>query len=79
MDMEATFPTHTFLPSLQLAQSIQDEAFLVMQDRLNMLLKLEEEREKDKMNLTQHQEVIKNWFDKSYVGNKHFQEGISCS
>jgi hypothetical protein len=31
-----------------------------MQERLNMLLKLEEEREKAKMNLTHHQEIIKN-------------------
>jgi hypothetical protein len=43
--------------------------------KLNMLLKLEEEREKSKMNLIQHQEVIKKWFDKSSVGNKYFQEG----
>jgi hypothetical protein len=58
-----------------LAQSICDEAFPLMQERLNMLLKLEEEREKSKMNLTHHQEVIKNWFGKSFVGNKYFHEG----
>jgi hypothetical protein len=58
-----------------LAQSICDEAFPVMQERLNILLKLEEEREKAKMNLTHHQEVIKKWFDKSSVGNKYFHEG----
>jgi hypothetical protein len=62
-----------------LAQSVQDEAFLVMQERLNMLLKLEEEREKAKLNLTQHQEMVKRWFDKSNVGNKYFQEGDICS
>jgi hypothetical protein len=72
---EATVSTHTFLPALQLAQSSQDEACPVMQERLNMLLKLEEEREKAKMNLTHHQEIIKKWFDKSTVGNKDFQEG----
>jgi hypothetical protein len=72
---EATFPTHTFLPSLQLAQSVQDQACPVMQERLNMILKLEEEREKSKMNLIHHQEIIKKWFDKSFVGNKYFQEG----
>jgi hypothetical protein len=72
---EATFPTHTFFPSLQLAQSIQDIQCPVMQQRLNMLLKLEEDREKDKKNLTQHQEVIKRWFDKSSIWNKDFQEG----
>jgi len=71
----SNFPTHTFLPSLQISQSVQDETCLIMQQRLNMLLKLEEEREKSKMNLIQHQEVIKKWFDKSYVGKKYFQEG----
>jgi len=30
-EQEATLPTHTFLPSLQLALSIQDEECLVMQ------------------------------------------------
>jgi hypothetical protein len=42
-----------------------------MQERLNML-KLEEEREKAKMNLTHHQEVIKKWFENLNVGNKYF-------
>jgi len=46
-----------------------------MQQRLNMLLKLEEDREKDKRNIMKHQEIIKRWFDKSYVVNKYFQEG----
>jgi hypothetical protein len=35
-----------------------------------MLLKLEEDREKAKRNLMQHQEVIKRWFDKSSVGKQ---------
>jgi len=65
--------THTFLPALQLAQSIQDEACLVMQERLNLMIKLEEEREKDKLNLTQHKKIIKKLFDKSNVGKKYFQ------
>jgi hypothetical protein len=72
---EAILPTHTFLPSLQLAQSVQDKECLVMYQRMNMLLKLEEEREKYKRNLMQHQELIKIWFDNSFVGNKDFQEG----
>jgi hypothetical protein len=46
-----------------------------MQQRLNMLLKLEEEREKSKKKLMQHQELIKRWFEKTSVGNKYFQEG----
>jgi hypothetical protein len=72
---EATLPTHTFLPSLQLALSVQDEECPVMQQRLNMLLKLEEERENSKQNLMQHQELVKIWFDRNSVGNKYFQEG----
>jgi hypothetical protein len=46
-----------------------------MQQRLDMLLKLKEERENSKGSLMQHQEVIKKWFDKSCVGNKDSQEG----
>ena len=46
-----------------------------MQERLNMRLKLEEEREKAKMNLIHHQEVIKRWFNNLYVGDKYFHEG----
>jgi hypothetical protein len=70
---EVILLTHTFLPSLQLAQYVQDKEFPVMQQRFNMLLKLEEEREKYKRNLVHHQELIKIWFDKTYVGNKYFQ------
>ena len=40
-----------------------------------MLLKLELIRERDKINLMQHQETIKRWFGKSSIGNKDFQEG----
>jgi hypothetical protein len=65
---EVILPTHTFLPSLQLAQSFQDKECPVMQQRLNMLLKLEEEREKSKRKLVKHQELIKRWFDKTSVG-----------
>jgi hypothetical protein len=40
-----------------------------------MLLKLEEEKEKSKRKLMQHQELNKRWFEKSYIGNKYFKEG----
>jgi len=46
-----------------------------MQLRLNIILKLEEDREKDKNNLMKHQESIKIWFNKTFVGNKYFHEG----
>jgi hypothetical protein len=40
-----------------------------------MLLKLEEDGDKSKKKLMQHQELIKIWFEKSFVGSKYFQEG----
>jgi hypothetical protein len=46
-----------------------------MQHIFDTLLKLEEEREKYKRKLEQHQEVVKHWFDKSSIGNKNFQVG----
>jgi hypothetical protein len=46
-----------------------------MQQRLNMLLNLEEDKEKYKKKLMQHQELIKIWFDKASIGSKYFQEG----
>jgi hypothetical protein len=39
-----------------------------------MLLNIEEEREKYKRKLMQHQEIVKRWFDKSFVGNTKFEE-----
>ena len=45
---EAILPPNLFLPSLQLAQSVQDEECPAMEKRINTLLKLEEEREKSK-------------------------------
>jgi len=58
---------------MKLAQSVQDKECPVMQQRLNMLIKLEEEREKSKRKFVQHQELIEIWFDKTFVGNKDFQ------
>jgi len=46
-----------------------------MQQRMNMLLKLEEEIENSKKKLVQQHELIKIWFDKTFVGNKNFEEG----
>jgi hypothetical protein len=51
---EDVFPTHTFVPSLQLSQFVQDKECLVTQQRLKMLLWLEEYREKYKNKLMQH-------------------------
>jgi len=39
------------------------------------LLKLEEEREKEKNNFFVHQQIIKRWFDKEFEREKDFQVG----
>ena len=45
-----------------------------MQQRLNVLLNLEEDRQKYKNKLIQHQELIKIFFKKYSIGSKYFQE-----
>ena len=52
--IEAIFPPNLFLPSLQLAQSIQDENCYAMEKRINTLIKLEEDREKVKQHFEKH-------------------------
>lgn len=46
-----------------------------MQHRMNNLLKLEEEHEKAKKKLFEHQALVKRWFDKKSIGNKDFKVG----
>ena len=61
--IEAILPLNLFLPSLQLAQSIQDEECPAIEKRINTLRKLEEEREKSKQHFTKHQQIVKSCFD----------------
>ena len=69
---EAILPPNLFLPSLQLAQFVQDEDCPAMEKRINTLLKLEEEREKSKQQFTKHQQIVKSWFDQSLSSNQEF-------
>ena len=46
-----------------------------MQHKIDALLKLEEENEKAKRKLFEHQVVVKRWFVKQVVGSKDFQVG----
>ena len=39
------------------------------------MIKLEEDRAKDKTKFDAHQEIIKWWFDKKFAGEKDFQIG----
>jgi hypothetical protein len=46
-----------------------------MQERIEELLKLEEERDRAKQTFTKHQRIIKKWFDKHSISNKNFEIG----
>ena len=72
---EALLPPNLFLPSLQLAQSIQDEDCLAMEKRINTLIKHEEERDRSKQHFIKHQQIVKSWFDQSSSSNREFQVG----
>ena len=55
------------LPTLHIAQSCsQDDESSPLQDRIDTLLKLEEEREKSRNKLYHHQQLVKIWFDDKY-------------
>ena len=70
--IEAILPPNLFLSSLQLAQSVQDEYCLVIEKRINTLLKLEEHRDKAKQHFLKHQQIVKSWFDQSSSSNREF-------
>ena len=71
---EAIIPASIYLPSLQLAQYSCGRSYNFLQNRINTLLKLEEERNKVKEKFHIHQQRIKRWFDKHVVGDKQFQD-----
>lgn len=60
---EVILPPNLFLPSLQLSNSAQQQDMPTMTQRINLLLKLEEERNKTKHIFSKHQSTIKRWFD----------------
>ena len=62
-EKEAILPPNIFLPSLQLAQAVEEVHYPVMQRLTDTLLKLEEECEDAKKKFHQHQMTIKWWFD----------------
>jgi hypothetical protein len=72
---EAILPPNIFLPSLQLAQSVQEEPCSKMKMRIDALINLEEERDKTKEKFHEHQAIIKIWFDKHSTNDKEFQVG----
>jgi hypothetical protein len=72
---EAILPNGIYLPSLQLAQDSNDDESSTMQQRINTLIMLEEEREKAKYKFLSHREIVKRWFDKHKAKEKNFEVG----
>jgi hypothetical protein len=62
-----------YLPSLQLDQESRGHPSSALQQRIDTLLMLDEEREKDKVTFTAHQQVVKIWFDKHKAKEKKFE------
>ena len=72
---EAVLPANLTIPSLQLAQSIQENDSSPLQQRIDSLLKLEEDRERAKNKFYQHQQLVKKWFDEKSSSDRDFLVG----
>jgi hypothetical protein len=72
---EAILPNGLYLPSLHLAQDSRGQPSSVIQQRIDTLLMLEEEREKEKSKFIAHQQIVKRWFDKHKAKEKNFEVG----
>jgi hypothetical protein len=64
-----------YLPSLQLALDFNEEPSSAMQQRINTLLMLEEERGNANSKFLDHQQIVKIWFDKHKAKEKSFEVG----
>jgi len=56
---ESILPNELYLPSLQLAQDSNEEPSSAMQQRIDTLLMLEEQREKARLKFLAHQQIVK--------------------
>ena len=72
---EAVLPPNIYLLSLHLAQSSYGWSSNFLISQIDALLKLEEEKNKDKEKFHVHQQRIKILFNKHAFGNKLFQVG----
>jgi hypothetical protein len=61
---EVILPNILYLPSLQLARESRGQPSSTLQQRIDTLLMLDEEREKARVKFTAHQHVVKRWFNK---------------
>ena len=71
--IEAILPPNLFLPSLQLARAVQETKCSAIEEIINMLLKLEEERENAKRHCMKHQKLVKSWFNHGSSSNRESQ------
>lgn len=63
------------LPSLQLSQASREIPSSTMQNRIDTLIMLDEEREQTKKKFAVHEQVLTKWFDKHKVWCKDFDIG----
>ena len=63
---EAILSSNLLLPSLQMDQYFLQYGSSPLQHMINSLLKLEEDMEKTKNKMCQHQQLVKRWFDEKY-------------
>jgi hypothetical protein len=54
---------------------VQEIESSTMQNRIDALIKLEEEREKYINKLHQHQQIVKRWFDRKYSSDRNMEVG----
>ena len=73
--MEVVLPANLTIPSLQLSQSIRENDSSPLQQRIDSLLKLEEDRERVKNKFYQHQQLVKKWVDEKSSSNRDFSVG----
>ena len=67
---EAVLPSNLTIPSLLLAQSIQESDSSPLHQRIDSLFKLAEDREKAKNKFYQHQQLVKKWFDERFLSRR---------
>ena len=68
-------PSNLTLPSLALVQFIEENPSSSIQLRYDQILKLEEDRDKEKITHEKHQHLVKSSFDASSTGSKFLSIG----
>ena len=72
---EAILLNRLHIPSLQLTQGSRGQPSSIIQQRIDTLFMMEEEREKENSNFVTHQHIVKRWFDKHKAREKNFEVG----